>query len=83
MKSYLKDLVEDQKEYRTATGAYAQNVAELPIFASQPHLPIEMVVKGNQWTADLRLERDETSCVGSAVMHGDRSISPEVVVRCR
>ncbi len=83
MRSYLKDLVEDQEEYRTATGVYAQNVAELPFLASHPRLPIEMVVNGNQWTADLRLERDETSCVGSAVMHGDRSIAPEVAVRCQ
>ncbi len=83
MRSYLNDLVEDQEEYRTATGVYAQHVRELPIFASQPRLPIEMVVNGNQWTAELRLERDETSCVGSAVMHGEGSISPEVAVRCR
>ncbi len=83
MRSYLNDLVESQKEYRTATGVYAQNVAELPFFASHPRLPIEMVVNGNQWTADLRLERDETSCVGSAVMHSNPSISPEIAVRCQ
>ena len=83
MRSYLKNLVEDQEEYRTATGVYAQNVRELPIFASQHRLPIEMVVNGNQWTADLRLERDETSCVGSAVVRSNPSISPEIAVHCK
>jgi hypothetical protein len=83
MRSYLEDLIEAQEEYRTAAGAFAQGVAELRFLVSHPRLPIETIVADGHWTATIRLERDEMSCQGSAVMHGDQSSSPEIAVRCQ
>jgi hypothetical protein len=83
MRSQLEDLVEAQEAYRAATGAYAQAVAELRFLASHPSPPIDVVVVDGRWTATMRLERDETLCVGSAVVHADRSSPPEVIAGCQ
>lgn len=62
MQSYLRELVEAQRQHHADHGEYASTPEELDFFAARVDLPIQMEVAQDAWSATLALEGSDIIC---------------------
>ena len=69
LQSYLRDLVEAQKEFHSIAGAYAEDLEELSFLESHIAIPMAMEVGDGGWFAAATIPGSNSTChvaVGSA-----------------